>query len=41
MAHDTLTCEPGFAYASGVANVTTVPVETDSQTLGTVFCYTM
>lgn len=40
VTHNTLTCEPGFAYASGVLNTTTVPAEADSQTLGNFYCYT-
>jgi len=40
VSHETLTCEPGFAFSSGAVNVTTVPVEANSQTLGNLFCYT-
>ena len=41
VTHETLTCEPGFSYSSAILNVTTVPVEADSQTLGNMFCYTL
>lgn len=37
--HDTLTCMPFFAFASDIPNVTTVPVEADSYTIGSLFCY--
>jgi hypothetical protein len=40
VSHETLTCEAGFAYISGVANVVTVPVEADSVTQGTLSCWT-
>ena len=39
VSHDTLTCVPSFAFASDVPNVTTVPVEADSQTLGNLICF--
>ncbi len=39
VTHDTLTCIPGFAFASDVPNVTTVPIEADSQTMGNMFCF--
>ena len=39
VSHETLTCEAGFAYISGVANVVTVPVEADSVTQGTLGCW--
>jgi hypothetical protein len=38
VSHETLTCEPGYGFSSDVANVTSVPVEADSQTLGNMVC---
>jgi hypothetical protein len=38
VSHETLTCQPGYAHSSDVANVTTVPVEADSQTQGNMIC---
>ena len=40
VTHDSLTCIPGFAFSSDLPNVTTVPVEADSQTIGNLFCGT-
>ncbi|HCH64208.1 MAG TPA: hypothetical protein DFR83_15500, partial [Deltaproteobacteria bacterium] len=40
VTHDSLTCLPGFAFSSEIPNVTTVPVEADSQTIGNLFCGT-
>lgn len=40
VAHDTLTCTPGFAFSSDVPNVIRVPIEADTQTFGSIVCFT-
>ncbi|MEC7946216.1 MAG: hypothetical protein VX265_01535 [Myxococcota bacterium] len=37
-SHESLTCLPGFAFSSDIPDATTVPVEADSQTVGSMVC---